>query len=62
MIDWQLAVGLIAFAVLCGLLWWIETQGEDERMDAPRCDLVVRADDWDAGDGHVRHPRNTPTT
>lgn len=56
MIDWQLAVGLIAFTVLCAILWWIESQVEDERVQAPRYDLVVQADDWSAGDGHVRHP------
>lgn len=56
MIDWQLAIGLIAFALLCAILLWIESQAEDERMEAPRCDLVVQADDWDAGEGRVRHP------
>lgn len=55
-IDWQLAVGLVAFAALCAILLWIESQAEDERVQAPRCDLVVREDNYQAGEGRVRHP------
>lgn len=54
--DWPLAIGLVAFVVLCGILFWISSQAEAERVHEPHRDLVVHWDDSDAGDGRVRHP------